>query len=85
LYISFQEILREEREEGRKDGRKEGRLEERKAMILETLAEKDITTESIQKKLNDINDMDQLKSLTIAAISARNLEDFKISLEAIQE
>ena len=55
------------------------------AMILETLAEKDITTESIQEKINDINDIDQLKSLTIAAISARNAEDFKISLEAIQE
>ena len=79
--MTFQEILKEEREEGRK----EGRLNERKAMILETLAEKNITTESIEEKLKEINDIDQLKSLTIAAISAKNAEDFQISLEAILE
>ena len=79
--MTFQEILKEEREEGRK----EGRLNERKAMILETLAEKNITTESIEEKLKEINDIDQLKGLTIAAISAKNAEDFQISLEAILE
>ena len=79
--MTFQEILKEEREEGRK----EGRLNERKAMILETLAEKKITTESIEEKVKEINDIDQLKGLTIAAISAKNAEDFQISLEAILE
>jgi predicted transposase YdaD len=44
LYMTFQEMLSEEREEGRKEGRKEGQLDERKRWV-EGLIEEGLLTE----------------------------------------
>lgn len=88
-YMLLQEMLRDEKREGRVEGRAEGRLEATRDNVLSLLEEVGEISEGLRKEIEEIDNLDFLKTLHKKAARAESVEMFETEmkkfLEAVNE
>ena len=84
-YMLLQELLRDEKREGRAEGRAEGRLEATRDNVLSLLEEIGEIPEELRKEIEEIDNLDFLKTLHKKAARTERVETFETEMKKLFE
>lgn len=81
-YMVFEEMMQEEREEGIQEGMRKGTLIAKREAVLELLEELEPVPQSLQEKLQELDDVAALGILLKKAAKADSMESFLREFDA---